>query len=61
VILQLHLVHCFEFSSEIWVRESLWDCYSWVVGTLDGLVAFVAFTLGLQWSCGGSPTFVVPL
>jgi hypothetical protein len=55
------------FGASVWVllkdsgKWKLWAYYSGVLGTLDGLVAFVAYTWGFQLSCGDSPTFVVPL
>jgi hypothetical protein len=45
VLLPLHRLHRFEFPPEIWVSESLWAYYSWVLGTLDGFVAL--------WCLGG--------
>jgi hypothetical protein len=39
VLLPLHRLHQFEFSSEICRSESSWDYYSWVLETLDGFVA----------------------
>jgi hypothetical protein len=39
VFLPLHRFHRFEFSLEIWWWKVHWDYYSWVLGTLDGLVA----------------------
>jgi hypothetical protein len=39
VFLPLHPLHRFEFSSEIQWWKVRWAYYSWVLWTLDGLVA----------------------
>jgi hypothetical protein len=41
MLLSLHQIHRFEFSSEIHGSESLWTYYSWVLGALDNFVVFM--------------------
>jgi hypothetical protein len=50
-----HCIGCIGLSSRRFVEvKSLWACYSWVLGTLEGLVA--SGLLGdLQLSCGDLP------